>query len=361
MAGKACFLVFILFATSCSRSSEGILPEQKNITEAVYASATVQADSLYKIYAAAGGIVEAVMVKEGDTVDKGQPLLQIRNQSPKLNQANAQLAYDLARKNLSGSDAILSRLQDEIHAARLRYHNDSLIFFRQKRLWEQRVGSQAQFEQAQLAYDLSSNQLRVLENNYSLTRTRLQTELLQASNNLAQARLLTGDFLVESAINGLVYTLTIEPGEQVMPQQPLGTIGSTSRFVLELLVDEEDITRVRKGMRVLVTLDAFSKEVFEAKIHRIYPSKNERNQTFLIEALFTNPPSPLYPGLSGEANIIVAQKAMALCVPSEYVSDAGEVRTSNGLLRVQTGLRDMRFTEIISGIDSNTRLYSLEP
>ena len=97
-------------------------------------------------------------------------------------------------------------------------------------------------------------------------------------------------------------------GEIVNASQPLVTLGSADRFLVEMLVDEEDIVRVRKGLTVYLTLDAYPKEIFKAEVDKVYPKKDERNQTFLVEALFKDVPEVLLPGLSGEGNIVVAQR-----------------------------------------------------
>ena len=48
--------------------------------------------------------------------------------------------------------------------------------------------------------------------------------------------------------------------------------------------------------------------VFAGKVSKIYPKKDERNQTFKVEAYLLTTPKTLYPGFSGEANIIIAEK-----------------------------------------------------
>jgi len=102
--------VFLLMI-SCSGEVDKILPNQQALTESVYASATVQPDSLYKVYAAVSGILDKVFVEEGDVVSKDKPLFQIINNTPKLNTQNAKFALDLAKENYKGNAAILSSIE----------------------------------------------------------------------------------------------------------------------------------------------------------------------------------------------------------------------------------------------------------
>ena len=110
-------IVIVLLLFSCGEPEEKILPQRIRLTESVYASATIQPDSLYQVYAAVSGILDRNLVDEGDLVLKGTPLLQIINNAPKLNTENARLSMQLAQENYNGSSAILKGLEDEIRAA----------------------------------------------------------------------------------------------------------------------------------------------------------------------------------------------------------------------------------------------------
>ena len=147
-------------------------------------------------------------------------------------------------------------------------------------------------------------------------------------------------------------------GELVNAQQAFAEIGMRNTFVLKLLVDEVDITKVKLGQRTLITLDAFADTVFEAKVAKIYPSKNEQTQTFTIEASFISAPNGMYNGLAGEANIITAQSENVLVIPSEFLFDENQVKTKKGQVEVNIGKRNMEWLEITSGLDTNAILVN---
>ncbi len=79
-------------------------------------------------------------------------------------------------------------------------------------------------------------------------------------------------------------------------------------FIIEMLVDEVDIVKISINQKVIISLDAYKGEIFTGKVSKIYPKKDERNQTFTVEAVFDEAPIKLYPGLSGESNIIISAK-----------------------------------------------------
>ncbi|MBT8271930.1 MAG: HlyD family secretion protein, partial [Bacteroidia bacterium] len=150
------------------------------------------------------------------------------------------------------------------------------------------------------------------------------------------------------------------PGELITTMEPLAMLGSATDFIIELLVDEADIVKISAGQRVLITLDAYSGEVFEAEISRILPNKDQRNQTFTVEAIFKLPPETLYPGLSGEANIITRTKENVLTIPRNYLINGEQVETEEGLLTLELGIENLDLVEVISGIDEETIIYKPE-
>lgn len=349
-------ITILFFILGCNQSPNTVTPGVHDITESVYASVTIVPDSLYKVYSVVSGILTELHVREGDEVSKGQILLQIRNESPELNAENAWLMLELAQKNLTGSGSILKILQNKIATANLTYRQDSVDYLRQSRLWEQNIGTQREYELRKMAFERSAENLQSLRKEFSRTKAELTTALNTARNNYQSAKLGNEDYSVKSSMNGKVYDLFKEAGELISPQEPIATIGRSGSFTVNLLVDEVDIIKIRINQRVIVNLDAFEGEVFEARVTRILPQKDSRTQTFTIEAEFIHPPDPLYSGLSGEGNIIINQKKDVLVIPRSYLMENDRVNTSDSVVQVEVGLMNMEYVEIISGLDSTTHL-----
>jgi multidrug efflux pump subunit AcrA (membrane-fusion protein) len=126
------------------------------------------------------------------------------------------------------------------------------------------------------------------------------------------------------------------------------------------LIDEVDISKIFKGQMVIVSLDAYPKRTFDAKVIKIYPEKDERSLTFAVEADFVTKPDRLLKGLSGEANIIINVKKNVLTLPSQYITSDSKVNTKSGLIPVEIGLKSLEFAEILSGIDSSTIIKNFD-
>jgi hypothetical protein len=77
---------------------------------------------------------------------------------------------------------------------------------------------------------------------------------------------------------------------------------------------------------------------------------DDRSQTFTIEADFVKSPGKLYMGLTGEANIVIHEKKSALVIPREYLIAGNKVETESGIVRVETGLSNWSYVEILKGL-----------
>jgi HlyD family secretion protein len=238
--------------------------------------------------------------------------------------------------------------------------NDSLIYFRQKSLWQQEIGSKAELEQKELAYQNSRTTYHSSILRYNDLKRQLSFTSSQAKKNLQISSSLKNEFILRSEIDGIVYSISKNLGEVVGPQTAICVIGDAQSFILELQVDEFDIIKIRKDLRVYLTLDSYRDKVFEARVTKIYPMMNERSKTFLVEAEFVQSPEILYPNISFEANIVLATKENAILIPRKYlVNDSMVIKSNGDKVAVKVGLRDYQKVEILSGLSPEDEI--LEP
>jgi HlyD family secretion protein len=345
---------------SCGESKEGIHPTYQALTESVYASLQIEPEGFYAAYAASPGILKEILVQEGDTVNEGQVIARIEADKADINRSDAAIQAQLAKENYKGQAAILSSLKDEIDAYRKQFTLDSLNYQRLKRLREKDIGSQNEFENAQLKYELTKNTLDRLQKNYQQKENELESNYQRAINALDQAEISLGDYSISSRLNGLVYSILKEEGELLSQMEAFAQLGSGDSFLIKMAIDEVDIARVAIGQTVYINLDAYDEQVFEARLTRINPLKDERTQTFEVEAQFISPPDKLYAGLSGEANIVIRQADRVLTIPLDHLTRDGTVITEDGEVSVRTGLKNLDKVEIISGLDTSMTIYRPE-
>ncbi len=355
MNNRVFILALLLFGMGCKHKTATTHATTEDITASVYASGIVKSTNQYQVFATVNGIVEQVLVSEGDMVEVGTPVFYISNETSKLNTQNAELAAAYSDFNTNRNK--LKELKVNIDFARAKLSSDSLQYVRQQNLFKQQVGSAFDLEQRLLAYQNSASTYQAALLRYDELYKQLNFASEQGKKNLLISKKQENDFTIKSEIKGKVYSLLKEKGEMVSLQTPLAIIGDASHFMLELQVDEYDIVRIAKGQKILVTLDSYKESVFEAKVEKIYPIMNERTKTFMVEALFTKAPQILYPNLTVEANIVIQTKKNALTIPRNVLSNDNTVTKSNGdKVQVKTGLKDYNKVEILSGISVSDEL-----
>jgi len=346
-------------AFSCGPQQKPIRPLEGAITESVYASGIVKSAGQYQAFAAVSGIIDSVYVKEGEPVRKGQTLLTIVSDQQKLASEHALLAAEY-----SSLPANLGRLQEmqrnaELAAAKL--SNDSLLLARQQRLWLQKVGTLVQVEQRQLQYDASAAALQAWQRQLVDLRRQLALDAKQSRLAWAIARAQQAQYRVVSEVDGVVFDLLREKGESVGTQTILAILGSSAKYILELQVDEYDISRIHSGSRVFITMDSYKGQVFEGIVTEIHPIMNSQTRTFTVEAALRESPAGLYPNLTLEANIVCAYKKNVLLIPRRYMVDDSTVLGKNGdQIRIRPGLRDLEKVEILSGLSAKDEIIQPE-
>ncbi|WP_237586923.1 efflux RND transporter periplasmic adaptor subunit [Pontibacter russatus] len=353
-------LVLVLLLASCSGRQETTTPTVEDVSESVYASGVVKSRNQHLVFPTVSGIVQEIFVTEGDTVQQGDPLLKIENETARLSAENARIAAEYS--SVSANAEKLSELRAAIDLARSRKQNDSLLLERQRNLWKDQIGTRVELEQRELSYQNSATAYRTALLRYSDLQKQLDFASRQAQKNLQISRAVSDDYLLRSETGGKVYSVLKEEGELVSPQTPVAVLGDADDFILELQVDEYDIARVKPGQKVLLNLDSYKGQVFEARVYKVNPAMNERTRSFTVEADFVTTPPTLYPNLTTEANIIIQTKQDALTIPREYLLDSSYVLTEDEeKVKVETGLKDYQKVEILDGLTKEDVIVKPQP
>lgn len=182
-------------------------------------------------------------------------------------------------------------------------------------------------------------------------RAQSEARALAAAAEAARRRL--DDYDLKAPIDGVVLRRDGEPGEMVDTTQTVFWIGEAKPLRVTAEVDEEDVPRVRPGMKALLTADAFPGQVFTGRLAAITPKGDPVQKTYRVRIELPDE-APLLIGMTVEANIVVRETPDALLVPSTAVRD-GAVFVLGGGERarrqpVETGVVGPRRTEIRSGL-----------
>ncbi|ESU19228.1 hypothetical protein FCR2A7T_26520 [Flavobacterium cauense R2A-7] len=355
------FIISILMLTACKKGNSGIQPTLGDITQSVYASGVVKADGQYIVYPTTSGVLRKVKVTVGDAIVLGQPLFELDNDKAQLSTESAQLAYQLSNENSRYIQDKIAEMQLTVQNAKDKLRLDESIYNRNVKVKDQGGVSEVDFEKVELAYKSSKLAYETAQNRLNQLRIQLKNEQSKNRINVRLSEKSESDFTVKSAFSGQLFDVLVKEGALVSPQTPLAVIGKANSFLLELEVDENDMVQVTVGQKVLVTMDSYKGQVFEAEVDKIYPIMDERSRTFKIEARFIKTPAKLYPNLTAEANIIIHTKKNTITIPKNYLVDKEYVLVNGDEKRkVKIGLSDYQNVEITEGLKAGETIYLKE-
>ncbi len=344
---------------SCSKkSATEMQPTKGDVTESVYASGVIKAENQYTVYATVNGILQNINVTVGQTVTKGQTLFQIESEKAALNTENARISYQLSQESGRYIQDKISEMEMKVQAAKDKLALDESIYKRNKNIKQYNVISEVDYERVELAYKNSKSNYTASLNQLAQLKAQLKNDQNRNSINLKISQKSQSDYTVKSAFSGELYDVLVKEGTLITTQTPLAIIGQKNDYLLELDVDENDMVRVVVGQKILVTMDSYKGQSFEATVDKIYPIMDIRSRTFKIEAHFVNPPKKLYPNLTAEANIIIQIRKNVLTIPKSYLIDNEFVLVNSDEKRkVKVGLSDYQNVEILEGLQPEETIY----
>ncbi|HXB45012.1 MAG TPA: efflux RND transporter periplasmic adaptor subunit [Puia sp.] len=349
----------LLITIACNNKTV-VRAQRKNIVETVYASGKIVADSEYTVYALSAGYVMKKLIKEGDTVKKGQILYIVNYDASSAKLHAAQTNYDEASSNISEKSRVLNDLKLAMDNARTKLNNDSLLYARRSKLWQQGIGTQNDVDNASANYITSRNLEKSAEEKYYATHNDLNVSLANAKSQLAGAQTDLNNYFIKSGNNGMVYQTYKEQGEAVKLNDAVALLGKTSKRLIRMAVDQQDIDKVKLGQDVLLKTDITGNAIYHAMVSKIYPMMNEADQTFRVDAWFSDSSRQHFTHSSVEANIIIQKKSDVLTVPrlAMIADDSLMIRVDGKtkIVSVQTGIRTLEEVEIVSGINQTSEI-----
>jgi len=168
----------------------------------------------------------------------------------------------------------------------------------------------------------------------------------------AGARARLGQFTLRAGIDGVVLRRDVQPGDLATPSRTLMTLGDPARLRVTATVDERDIPRIIPGQRVLMSTAAYPGRVMRGQVRAVTPGGDPDQRAFRVRiAPDAGPPLPV--GLTLEVNIVTAERAGAVLVPSRAVQDGQIWVISDGTarrIRVTPGIEGGERTEIRAGL-----------
>lgn len=296
---------------------------REDVTSQVRAPGKIEPRTQVKVSADIMGKIVHLYVKEGDRVKKDQLMLQLDD--TQYRSANSQ-----ARAALAAAQA---RLREAQSALRMSDSN----FGRQRQLYDQKLLSTAEWEQAQNAHEGA----RVAVATAQEDATRASAALDAAADNLRKCRFL-------APFDGVVSALNVEAGENVIPgtMNNIGTeilvVSDLSRMLVRADVDETDVVDMRLAQKTKIAVDAFPDTTFPGTVSEIgntakrsITSSVDGQTNFEVKVVFDQNVPEVRPGMTADVEIETGTHPQTLVVPIQSVV----VRTERELDKAKKGAK----------------------
>jgi RND family efflux transporter MFP subunit len=306
--------------------------------------------------------VDQVMVTVGQTVNRGEVLVQ-------LSYPSAEAALEQARRNVQTLEATLNSARQQYDAS----VREAEQRFQQARERERqaRIGVDPEMPSPDLAAatqerQMAEQQLQQVRADRKLALTPYEQQLEQARSDLRSAQQGVRTASVRAPINGQVLELNARPGLEVGtdPQTPVARIVNLNEIQAHAPVTPEQSTRIEPRTPALLTFEDLQNEQFEGQVARITTDPEARRggaqPREVAIVTFQNRQGMVKPGSRLSALLVEIDRVEnVLAVPARAVQQDDQRRPVVQVMRngqwqpvpVEVGLSDGNFTEIRNGIE----------
>ena len=283
----------------------------------VQVQGSVKSDELINIFPEFSGVVKAIYVKSGDVVKKGQPLIKIDDGGLKEQLSQLEIGFELTKTT----------------------------FERQKRLWDQNIGSEIKFLESKTMFEAQKQGIEQLKKQIKKT-------------------------LIEAPFSGNIDNVIVKKGEVVYPgRSNLMMLLNLDNLYIESNVPEKHIASINSGNKAIVHFPLLNKTI-STTIRQSGSYINPINRTFKIEMDIEKNDLNIKPNLNSKVKINDYSNNSALMINQNFISidsDNKEYvykiynkdkKTYVSKNIIITGKNDGANVEVISGLISGDRVVS---
>lgn len=338
-------------------------PVVQNMEDKVMATGKIVPEEEIEIKPNLSGIIDKVLVEEGDQVTMGQLIATIR--------------IVPSVQNVNAATQEINNAQLQISNSKINLDNQQKQFSMQQRLFNQGVisrqeflTSQQQLQSAQIQLRNANQQLNVAQKNLQIARTGVTPEL----QGLATTQ-------IRSKANGTVLEVPVKVGSQVIEANQfnagttIATVANLSSLIFEGNIDEAQAGKLKEGMDMSIVIGALQNKKFPGKLTMIAPKGKDESGTikFPVEGDVFNPDNEyIRAGFSANGEIILSSQKNALLLEEsliQYEKKNGndvpfvEVKQPDGSFKkvnLKLGASDGINVQVLSGItkDSEVKVWN---
>ncbi len=270
--GVVLLIIIIMVARNSDGDDTKVAIEKAaphTITETVTASGKIYPETEVKIAPEVSGEVTLLNIQEGDSVKKGDVLVKINPAiyNSVVNQAEA--TVEQTRANANNSKEMMAQAQSQFELAQATYN-------RNKKLYEQKVISELEFEQGVAAFKSAKATLDAAK--ASTSGGTFGIQVAQAGLTQSRENLLKTTIIAPRA--GVISELNVKKGERVVGTAQMAgtdmlTIADMSRIEVRVDVSETDISKVKIGDTTIIDADAYRNRKFKGIVSKVAVSSTK--------------------------------------------------------------------------------------
>jgi len=238
------FFCALVLVSSCTKEQ----------TDYIKVAGIVDGD-IFTVKVAVAGEIEALNIKEGLPVKKGDVLIVV-NSEKVINQLDGlsirKKEIYVNRKKINNKIKLLK--------SNLKYWNQQVERF--QRLWEKESISGDKLEKAEL--QLEEVETSLFDAQQSLSSLSIQSENI--SNQEQHLKLLLEDHVITSPVLGVVLEKFLSEGEIVFPGAAVADILDIESLYVEAFIEGEEISQLELGQEISILLDGMEEKVFSGRI-----------------------------------------------------------------------------------------------
>lgn len=298
-------------------------------------------DATVAVVPRAAGRLEAINVRLGDPVKRGQRIAKIEDYELQEQVKQQEAALEVSRATIRQREADLQLA--ETNAERSRN-----LFARQLLPRQTLDDTEARYQAAVAQLDLA------------------RAQNTQSAARLDELRINLANTVIVSPVNGFVARRAADPGAFVGQNAPIVDVVDITRVRLVANIVEKDLHQIQIGDQTRVGVDAFPGEVFNGRIARVAPVLDPATRTAPIEIEIPNADFRLKPGMYARVSVTTDERKDALVVPSnsvvDYTGRRGVFVTSGDNMvtfrPVRVGIEESNQIEILEGVAEGDRVVT---
>jgi len=315
--------------------------------------------------------VARIPVEEGQTVKRGEVLIDLDDTDERAALAQAQAAVDQAETKLRQlREVALPAAEQALAQAQANAVQARQNFERTAALREKGFVGQAQLDDAKRGLDVAESQLRAAELQVQTNRPSgsdfalARTALAQARANVEAAQAKLAQTVIVAPADGVLIARSVEPGNVVQPGKELMALAPAGETQIVMQIDEKNLGLLAIGQKAIASADAYPAQRFPAEVVYINPGVDPLRGAVEVKLRVPNPPAFLRQDMTVSVDVEVARRSDTVVVPSDAVHEASGaqpwVLKVNGFRAVRKtiklGLRGDGRMEVLQGVEPGDEL-----